>query len=170
MSAAFKFARTDCFCYCGGIDNMQAAGVSLRRIKWSRSGRHPIVPRKAYPVRCLVDLDAARLDSLRAVIEVLVLCVYYTLFMRNTAFLFLANVLGSKATLALAHKTNRIYLRLPCAHRPASVCVYRVHPGSTWRICLRLPSAVSLLSDVCVYRVHPGSTWRGEETHMQGRA
>ena len=54
-----------------GASVLAGAGVSLRRFKgWSRSGRHPVLPKNSYPTRCIVDLDAARLDSLRAVLEV----------------------------------------------------------------------------------------------------
>jgi hypothetical protein len=51
---------------------LAAAGVSLRRVKWSSpSGRHPVLPsRGSYPQRCITDLVQARLVSLRAVLEV----------------------------------------------------------------------------------------------------
>ena len=50
---------------------LAGAAVSLRRLKgWSASGRHPLQHEGAYPRRCIVDLDAARRDSLRAVLEV----------------------------------------------------------------------------------------------------
>lgn len=49
---------------------LAAAGVGLRKVRWSRSGRHPVLPVRTFPTRVITDLDAARLDSLRAVLEV----------------------------------------------------------------------------------------------------
>lgn len=49
---------------------LAGAGVSLRRITWSRSGRHPVVAPGAFPSRCITDLEGARKTSLDAVLEV----------------------------------------------------------------------------------------------------
>ena len=35
---------------------LAGAGVQLRRVTWSRSGRHPAVPARGYPSRCITDL------------------------------------------------------------------------------------------------------------------
>eukprot|EP00729_Bicosta_minor_P016163 gene16163-16923_t len=50
---------------------LAGAGVSLRKVRWSSSGRHPVLPvGGSYPQRCMTDLKAARIASLKAVLDV----------------------------------------------------------------------------------------------------